>query len=64
MYELHKVKMTTPRWPDGLTQPIFLWLSINIGKRFGAWNWTWVGNDVCIYFKHEEDKVKFILRWL
>ena len=63
-YKSYKVEMSH----DGLIHPIFLWLVANVGKRFDAWNWRClpprIDNNIRIYFYDEEDKVKFILRWL
>ncbi len=44
---------------------IWLWLSSEIDKE----NWYWISSESFLlpdlfYFKNEEDKVKFILRWL
>jgi len=36
------------------------WLKAEIGKE----NKDWLFAHRVFYFKHEEDKVKFILRWL
>jgi len=39
------------------------WLLQFIGKNHENWEWLW--DDTWIFeFKEEEDKVKFILRWL
>ncbi len=38
---------------------IWSWLSSEINKE----NWYWISPDL-FYFKNEEDKVKFILRWV
>lgn len=46
------------------TNPMFKWLVANVGERFGPWNWTWAGEGIIVYFNNEEDKVKFILKWL
>ncbi len=69
-YKAYKVEMTMPssHGVNESTPSMFSWLVTNVGKRFGAWNWIWRtgwhNDTVCVYFKCEEDKVKFILRWL
>jgi len=50
-----------------LVTPILDWLYENIGERYSLWDWHYTahshGPDK-FFFKYEEDKVKFILRWL
>ena len=44
---------------------IMVWLHAHVGKRHS--NWQWKSLDYFkseLWFKHEEDKVKFILRWM
>ena len=38
----------------------------NMGTNHVDWEWWWNSSDSCYLFefKYEEDKVKFILRWL
>jgi len=51
-------------------QEIITWLHVNIGKRPDIWSWYWSENYKessymsNLNFKYEEDKIKFILRWL
>ena len=42
------------------------WLIYNVGRNNKNWEWWWDDKDACckFEFKEEEDKVKFILRWL
>ena len=42
------------------------WLLSNVGINHEDWEWWWDGSvrSYKFEFKHEEDKVKFILRWL
>ncbi len=48
------------------TYELGYWLLYNIGTNHVNWEWWWDGKDICwkFEFKEEEDKVKFILRWL
>lgn len=41
------------------------WLCWEIGSSMGDTSkWEYESMSELLYFKHEEDKVKFILRWL
>ncbi len=43
------------------------WLLFNVGSNHINWEWLWESYPVMCWkfeFKEEEDKVKFILRWL
>ena len=46
------------RWKGGITK----WLLENIGIVNQDWEYSWYLNE--LWFKSEEDRVKFILRWL
>ena len=39
------------------------WAFKNIGKRFVDWDFKVADENIYFYFKHEEDEVKFILKW-
>lgn len=43
---------------------MFNWLNANVGRRYGPWNWRWNGDNWGFDFEHEDDKVRFILRWI
>lgn len=40
------------------------WLLYNIGENHKCWEWWWIAGYYKFEFKTEENKVKFILRWL
>jgi len=46
------------RWKGGITK----WLLENIGISARDWDYSWYKNE--LQFKTEEDRVKFILRWM
>ena len=41
---------------------MLIWMESEIGERHDKWDW-WITSER-FSFKHEEDRVKFILRWL
>ena len=45
-------------------EQIVSWLVKEVGPINQAWTYRWDENTYCFYFKYEEDKVKFILRWI
>lgn len=48
---------------DIWTVELSYWLLEYVGKNRKDWEWEW--NNVYMFgFKNEEDKVKFILKWL
>ncbi len=46
----------------GKVQTLRNWLELEIGEEEVDWSYVWGLN--IFYFKREEDKIKFILRWL
>ena len=67
-YEVHdgvylmKYTVDTPAFSDKILTTMYKWCN----EEFGRKNWEWDLFDTyhSIYFVNEEDKVKFILRWL
>ena len=47
---------------DQFGSAIYDWLTSNIGEQEVTWYFEYYNNT--LYFKLEEDKVRFILRWL
>ena len=56
-------------WSDGGSHPfhdddLSCWLLDYIGENHKDWEWWWNGGTWLFEFKREEDKVRFILRWV
>ncbi len=57
---IYSVKTEEIFWDSDYSWEIYSWLQNEIGSE----NWDWSWNKRTLIFANEEDKVKFILRWL
>ncbi len=58
----YRVRWGQTIWGQGIMTKISDWCDIEIGRS--NYTMSWVNNILDFHFKTEEDKVKFILRWL
>ncbi len=62
--------LDTPHFPFVVSFELDIWSPelgtwlLSIGKNHIQWEWWWQNGIYNFEFKEEEDKVKFILRWL